>query len=204
MRVYTLFTPSHKGLYEDYFLKTLPDEFELHATELFEQECPTGSFYHEGWDKICYRKVELFVAACEESMGEHFFYCDVDVQFFGNVVDLLVREIGDFDIACQDDVTAYCSGVFVCKASHTTLAMFKAMKRNYNKEDQTTLNEHLHMCQHKKLSPAFFTYGHVAARPWSGERFRVPENVLLHHANFVIGVENKKQIMDYTREKKFT
>ncbi|MGI9460209.1 MAG: putative nucleotide-diphospho-sugar transferase [Pirellulales bacterium] len=200
MKAYTLFTPSHKELYEDYFLKTLPNEFELHATELFEQECPTGRFYEEGWDKICRRKVELFVSACEENMGGSFFYCDVDVQFFGNVVDQLVREVSDFDIACQDDVTAYCSGVFICKANQATLAMFKEMKRNYNKEDQATLNEHLQMCRHKKLSEVFFTVGHIAPRPWQGETFRVPKNMLLHHANFVIGVENKKKIMDYTRE----
>jgi len=45
MRLYTTFTPSHKVLYENYFLKTLPNEFDLHVVEDSEQSCPTGSFY---------------------------------------------------------------------------------------------------------------------------------------------------------------
>ena len=49
MRLYTTFTPSHKILYDNYFIKTLPDEFDLHIVEDQEQSCPTGSFYQEGW-----------------------------------------------------------------------------------------------------------------------------------------------------------
>ena len=201
MKLYTTYTPSHKGLFENYFLRTLPAEFDLCAEEDPEQACPSGCFYQAGWDKTCYKKIVLFLKACEENLGGVFFYCGVDVQFFGNVVDQLLLELEDFDIACQDDVSAYCSGLFVCKASEKTLRMFEAMKANYEKEDQATLNEHLHMCKHKKLSDRFFTYGHVTPRPWQGEKFAVPEDILIHHANFVIGVEQKMEIMDYVRAK---
>ena len=200
MKLYTTFTPSHKILYEDYFLKTLPDEFDLHVVEDDEQSCPTGAFYQEGWDKTCYKKVELFIKACQESMGGHFFYCDVDVQFFGNIVEQLLLELEDCDIACQDDITTFSSGVYICKASETTLKMFETMKDNYNKEDQTTLNDHIHMCKHKKLSHKFFTFGHVVPRPWQGEEFEIPKDILVHHANWVVGIENKMRIMDYVKE----
>ena len=56
MKLYVIFTESHRKLYEDYFLKTLPNEFEWVPLEI-PQECPTGEFYKEGWDKTCYRKV---------------------------------------------------------------------------------------------------------------------------------------------------
>ena len=56
MKVYTTYTPSHKIMYDNYFLKTLPDEFDVHAYEI-PQECDTGDFYSDGWDKTCYRKV---------------------------------------------------------------------------------------------------------------------------------------------------
>ena len=43
MKVYTTYTPSHKIMYDNYFLKTLPDEFDVHAYEI-PQECDTGIF----------------------------------------------------------------------------------------------------------------------------------------------------------------
>jgi hypothetical protein len=55
MNLFTTFTPSHRCLYENYFLKTLPDEFNLHVIEDDKQHCKTGSFYQEGWDKTCYK-----------------------------------------------------------------------------------------------------------------------------------------------------
>jgi hypothetical protein len=77
-----------ENLYEDYFLKSLPNEFEIIPLEI-PQECPTGEFYKEGWDKTCYRKVELFHKACEENQGELFAFSDVDIQFFGNITYLI-------------------------------------------------------------------------------------------------------------------
>lgn len=110
MKLYTIYSPSHKTLYENHFLKSLPNEFELKSLEI-EQECPTGEFYQEGWSKTCYRKVEYFEQACLESQGEIFVFSDVDVQFFGNIKDVLIDELGDADIACQNDTGIYhCSG----------------------------------------------------------------------------------------------
>lgn len=199
MRLYTTYTPSHKILYENYFLKTIPKEFDIIAIEDKEQHCLTGNFYSEGWDKTCFKKIELFIRACEESMNDYFFYCDVDVQFFKPIKDELIYELGDFDIACQDDYTTYSSGVFICRANQYTLQMFKDMKEKYNKEDQTTLNEHIHKVKHKKLSHRFFTFGHIVPRPWLGEYFTVPDNILMHHANWVVGINNKMKIMDFVR-----
>ena len=200
MKLYTTFTPSHRGMYENYFLKTLPDEFELCVVEDDEQHCSTGDFYSQGWSETCFKKVELFIKACEENMGGMFFYCDVDVQFFGPIKDQLIAELGDHDIACQDDYSTYSSGVYICRANQKTLQMFKDMKENYNKEDQTTLNDHIHKVKHKKLSHRFFTFGHVVPRPWRGEYFDIPNDILVHHANWVVGVENKIKIMDFVRE----
>lgn len=200
MKAYTTFTPSHRVLFENYFLRTLPSEFELFAEEI-PQECPSGDFYQEGWDKTCFRKVKLFKKACEENMGQPFFFCDVDVQFFGPIKDRLLHELGRNDIVCQDDITTYSSGVYVCQANESTLKMFDLMLNNYNKEDQTTLNDFIHTVKHKFLSRRFFTFGHVVARPWRGEDFDIPSTILVHHANWVVGVENKIKIMDLVRDK---
>ena len=59
-------------MYGNYFLTSVPDEFNLHAKEI-PQECPTGSYYQEGWDKTCFRKVELFEEICKDKIESCFF-----------------------------------------------------------------------------------------------------------------------------------
>lgn len=202
MKLYTIFTPSHRQLYEKYFLPSLPQgEFELIPTEI-PQECPTGSFYKEGWSQTCFRKVELFIKACQENMGETFVFSDVDIQFFGSLKDTLIEELGDFDIACQNDTGPYyCSGFFVCRGNERTLAMFQAMRDRYNKEDQTSLNDNIRMCKSKFLSRKFFTIAHVTGQVWKGEDVYIPSYVLMHHANWTEGIENKIKLLNMVRSK---
>lgn len=201
MKLYTIYTPSHRYFYDNYFIKTLPDEFELISTEI-PQECESGHFYKEGWDKTCYKKVEFFLKACEENMGDIFVYSDVDVQFFGKIKGVLIKELGHFDIACQNDTeTHYCSGFFICKANKKTLNMFRAMKENYDTEDQKTLNTHIHMCNSKFLSNKFFTIGHLKNSVWNGQDFEIPYKILVHHADYTEGVENKIKLLNLVRGK---
>jgi len=201
MKLYTIYTPSHKYLYDNFFIKTLPDEFELISIEI-PQVCESGQFYKEGWDKTCFKKVELFLRACEENMGDIFVYSDVDVQFFGKIKEELIKELGRFDIACHNDTgTTYSSGFFICKANKRTLNMFKAMKDNYTDEDQKTLNKHIHMCKSKFLSNKFFTIAHLTNNVWSGQDFKIPYEILVHHADWTEGIENKIKLLTLVSEK---
>jgi len=199
MNIYSLYTPSHKILYENYFLKTLSKDFTPHILEYQQQDCPTASYYSTGWGKITAKKIEIFIQACLENFNDYFFYCDVDVQFFDiNLKDILLTEIGDNDIACQDDIHSYNSGVFICKANSKTLSMFEKMKINFQGCDQKTLNRFLRMCKHKKLSRRFFTTGFVAGLS-TNKKITIPSNIVLHHANWIVGVENKIKTLDMIR-----
>lgn len=201
MKLYTIYTESHKEMYKNYFLKTLPNEFEVIANEI-PQECPTGEFYESGWDKTCYRKIELYLKAAEENIGEAFVFSDVDIQFFGKIKDTLLEELGDFDIACQNDTGPYyCSGFFICRGNERTINMFREMLKNYDKEDQTTLNNHIHLSKSKFLSHKFFTIGHLLNTAWDGQEFELQSEMLMHHSNWVVGIENKIKLMDIVREK---
>ncbi len=203
MKLYTIYTESHRNMYENYFLKTLPDEFEVISSEI-PQECPTGEFYAEGWEKTCERKVDLFIKACEENMGGTFVFSDVDIQFFGNIREVLLAELGDHDIACQNDTSSYyCSGFFICRGNERTLKMFNEMKKNYDREDQTTLNNHIGMVKAKFLSHRFFTIGHLLNAPWTGQDFDLKYEILVHHSNWVSGIENKTRLMDIVRNKAY-
>lgn len=201
MKIYTTYTPSHKVLYEKYFLKTLPKNFDLQVFEDKEQLCESAEYHNPGWTLTTKKKIDIFLKACVETMNDVFFYCDVDVQFFDdNIIDILIQELGDYDIACQDDVCSYCSGVFVCKSNFKTLNMFQQMKKNFARDDQRTLNKHLYLCSHKLLPKSFFTTGFLFKK-WAGQDFTIPNNIVMHHANWVVGVQNKIQMLDIVRSK---
>ena len=113
----------------------------------------------------------------------------------------MIEELGDYDIACQNDTAQYyCSGFFICRGNKRTLNMFSEMKKNYQLEDQTTLNRHIHMVKSKFLSRKFFTIGHILGL-WSGQDFNIPYPILAHHSNWVEGIENKIKLLDVVRKK---
>lgn len=203
MRLYTTFTPSHKALYEGHFLRTLPRCFEPVVVEYGDQPCPSGRYKNEGWDLVCMRKADLFLGACMQNMGGVFFYCDVDVQFFGEGLDaVLMDELADADIACQDDLKEFNSGVFVCRCNDRTLAMFRSVRENYAMDDQSSLNRHIGMCRARRMSRRFFNVGMILKSTWNGQtEFGVPENIVLHHANWTIGVPNKMRLLEMVRNK---
>ena len=51
------------------------------------------------------------------------------------------------------------------------------------------------------LPDRFFGYGLVKRKIWKrGERFAVPKDIAVFHANYVVGVEDKKAILDYVQD----
>jgi len=201
MKVYTYYTDSHKNFYDDYFSKTL-EGFEIVAFQ-GEQECKTGSYYQDGWKNTTMKKVDIFVKACEENQNEIFLYSDVDIQFFGPIKQTLLEELGDNDIAFQNDyLGGMCSGFFVCRGNERTLKMFQNMKKNESTylEDQHALNMNLNNVKFKPLSSKFWTFGAYQTQ-WKNQNFEIPDNILMHHANWTEGLQNKKFLLDFVRQK---
>jgi len=200
MRIYTAYSESHSSLFTDYFLATLPISLELH-TKKIPQICVSANFYEAEWSDICFEKVLYFKQICEQEMGNIFIVSDVDVQFFSDPVDQLLYELRDFDIAGQDDIHAMCSGFFVCRANESTLKMFTSMADNYRLEDQTSLNDNLHMVKHKRLSHRFFNVAHYLNGTWDNRDFDIPKDIIIHHANWTVGVQNKIELLKLVRSK---
>lgn len=199
MNLYTLYSESHKILYDNYFIPTCPKEFTLHSM-VADQLCQSGSYYESGWSDICRQKVRMFKDACKANMGSFFVWSDVDVIFFGPCKDALLEELGNYDIACQDDFTGCCSGFFIVRANDRTLNLFSKMLDDYQLEDQYSLNIHLNCVSHKRLSHRFHNYGQTRGRVWNGEPFEVDKNILMHHANWIVGVAGKIRLLNYVRQ----
>lgn len=201
MKIYTYYTESHKDLFENYFSKTVED-LEIDST-IGEQECKSGSYYSDGWKTTTMKKVDVFIKAVNENMGDIFVFSDVDIQFFGPIKDALIQELGEFDIAIQNDYNGgLCSGFFVCRGNERTLKMFESMRDNHDQylEDQHALNMNLNHCNYTVLSTRFWTFGSFGTQ-WKNQNFDIPDNLLMHHSNWVEGIDKKVELLKIVRFK---
>jgi|APGre2960657404_1045060.scaffolds.fasta_scaffold06206_5 hypothetical protein len=205
MKILTFYSESHKDLY-DLFMESIsrtnPD-ITVHS-DLIEQT-GSGNFMENGWEKSMSKKLDQIIEACEQ--GEIFIHSDSDVYFFDKIRDSLIQELDDFDIAFQDDGhVGLCMGFFVCRPNQKVIKLFKSVKEilsNFNGHDQNALNSLIETSgvKYKRLSNLFFNYGQKYGKVWDGEDFDIDPGILLLHANWVIGVKNKIDLISHVAQK---
>ena len=216
MKLYTLYTDSHKDLLLNHFLPSISQNtspFDIVLRKI-PQYCKSGEYMKIGWIETMIKKVEYHIESCLENLNKSFIYTDCDVQFLtnDNIIDIMLNELEGYDIACQDDAhpfgdrTTYCAGFFICKSNTSTVALFEKilqdMKRNSAwLHDQEALNMNLSMVKHKTLSHRFFTHAQITKELWSGNNddFVIPKNILVHHANWTHGVDNKIKLLNMVK-----
>lgn len=209
--LYCLFTPSHRVLKEQYFEPSLPSDVELHSR--FCEIEGTGVFHDASWRQAIACKVEFILEAIERErqMGGAFVFSDVDVQFFGSFANWFHRSVASHDIAFQVDAPgpALCTGFFFCRANARTRQLWQevlqVVRATEGHDDDQAVAQRLagripgmtHAC----LPPIFCGGGTLSGRCWHpGETLAIPEGLLMHHANFTIGVPNKIQQLEHVRE----
>jgi Nucleotide-diphospho-sugar transferase len=219
MKLYTLYTPSHETLLMKYFLPSFNSSYGLDLViRKIPQYCNSGEYMKDGWISTMLKKVEYHIASCEENYNQIFAYSDCDVQFFvqddRSLYNTLIEELGDYDIACQDDVhpffnrNTYCAGFFVCKSNDRVLNFFHKILHDMIKNqpllhDQQALNNNLSMLKHKMLSNKFFTHAQKTKKIWTDETddFTINNDILVHHANWTHGIQNKIRLLEIVRDK---
>jgi len=212
MNLYTFFTDSHSTLFNDYFKKSLSVEptVNLIAKE-FEQECPTGEYRAEGWNKTMRKKVELIITGIEETWGDCFIHADCDVIFLQEFREKLIEELVDADIALQNDLTVCCAGFFIARSNDKTLNLFKTILENLDnfEDDQVALNFYLPTVTARILSGEFYSIGlATGGRPYPGPYSDAellqhigPVNIRAFHANYTKGVENKIKLLNLIQQR---
>jgi len=117
MKLFTFYTDTHEPLLREVFLPSLIDgEYEL-CIKKGEQMSETGSWNTDGYIHTIREKTEIIFNAIEESWGERFLFCDVDLVFFGPTREVVLREADGYDMAMQWHKNA---GFFVCHANERT------------------------------------------------------------------------------------
>lgn len=211
IKLYTFYTPSHESLFENWFLPSIQDEYEL-VIKVHEQKCISGNYMEEGWISTMKFKYALLIKAIIENYGSFFIFSDVDIQFFGSTENLIREALQDKDMVFQrDDPNGnLCTGFFACKANYRTLRLIYAVRSRLLSEDNKTSEQILLNMLIRSgdfdnviwsyLPDNFFGGGSFSGELWEpGQNIQIPHNPLMHHANWTIGVENKIEQLRYVR-----
>jgi hypothetical protein len=202
-----MFSETHKPL-KPWFdtLKQVEPELDVVYTEIDQKECPSGEFKSTGWTEITKNKVILLNKIVNTSNDDSFIFSDVDIQFFNPFVKFTNKVLNDNDIVFQNDyLGGPCTGFFYCKINDNTKQLFEKVLLIHDscKEDQTAVQQGLRLLPNVKwafLPKEFFTFGYYL-RNWNNKdlEFKVPKNMVMHHANWVVGIENKLNLLKVVR-----
>lgn len=210
VKIYTHYSNSHRILYENYFkfsLRTIytKEQLPIRVTHHI-QTTETGSFMSDGWLDTMDMKLDVILKAIDENKDGWFIFADCDVQFFKPFVHDLESELKDVDIVAQNDCGTLCAGFFACKSNEKTKLLFNLIKFNFKSmvNDQVALNKFSDRVNFKLLdTKKYYTIGNFFDNPEDGThvwdnttQIFPPNEMLVHHANYVKGVYNKIKLLE--------
>lgn len=204
MKLYTFYTDSHSRLLNNYFLPSVPknDDIEL-VVEKFPQECSSGNFMEDGWKNTMIKKVEYILKSINECYGDSFIHSDCDIEFYKPITNDLKYQLEDYDIAAMEDgPDNMCCGFFICKANNKTKQLFEHIRDNMNnyENDQIAFNT----LKNKYITSKFLNKKYynvsfsIGMQVWNPDIAinNVDKDIILTHANYVIGIDNKCKLLD--------
>ncbi len=216
-KLYAIYTPSHEFFLNNWFLPTLQDDYEL-ILEKHEQISRSGNFDQEGWRETMLFKVDIVIKGIKENWGKIFIHSDVDIQFFQPTKNIIRWLMQDKDMVIQKDSPNgnMCAGFFALRGNQKNLEIWtKIRKRLSNPEylekhpktnDQVELNRIIRINKEIKIKWAylpkeFFGGGTLTGKRWKkGLKLPIPKNIVMHHANWTVGVKNKIEQLQYVRD----
>jgi hypothetical protein len=199
--IYAVITPSHRVLYERFFLPSLnQDQFDLHALDL-EQE-GKGEFLADDFKRCILFKLEQIIASIKRHEGTIIVWSDVDIQFFGLTASKMLAPFLDKDLLFAVQKLARgrndaCGGFYAIKCNQQTLAFFEIVLQTTihetNGNEQDAINLLLQKAGAPKwefLGPEFYARTHGV---W------LPKSAVIHHATCIVpgdAVAQKTQLLE--------
>ena len=220
MDLLTIASESHRELQDRFLLTSNVHEYDIVRGHM-DQVCPTGEYRDPGWGKMGQAKLEFILSYLQSGKrpdGHWFVFADADIVFLKRSEQVFfdeIRAIGGQDILLQDDGKEFCSGLFVCKISDRTRHLFETalitavrmdaenqqLGRGHSAADQAALNLAIAETGSRaaKLSHRFLNWHHMCNTGlWEpGQYFKTPDDCVAFHANWTIGLQNKRELLQH-------
>jgi len=188
MKLFYCYTDSQDRLRTQYFLPTLPLEFETHAFY-----CPaqgSGDYLTPDYVDCLHFKVHKILETLERHAGEVFVWSDIDILFFKNPIDDLqsLLEQSGKDVLFQREgprIEYLNPGFLVCRATEELRGFYRRilgkMHRNPSLHDMFAANELI-----QKGDPV--RWGYLPMRYYLRTHgWPPPRDTVIYHANFTSG-----------------
>lgn len=218
MKIYTTFSESHKVYFDNFFLPSYKKanenkDFSLYVSEM-KQISKNGSYSTYGFRESTADKLKVILKIIEENKGERVIYSDPDVQFFDGFTEDILKYKNDeneVDIFCQCDTpkcpenVILCTGFMVMTCNDLLMNVFEnALKHIHMFEhDQYAFNYFGRKALNWRTFPEdkYYTIAYNTGNVvWNGEKYdNIPKNILMHHANWTAGTENKLKLLNYIK-----
>lgn len=209
MKLFSFYSDSHIPLLNAHFLPSVPFDMQMILMHM-PQECPTGSYYSQGWSKTMAYKAKAIEHALQVET-EPFFVVDADARFYGPFADDALACLNDADIAFQYEgaaahpQNALCAGCYIARPSSRLAAAFARAWALIPRVggDQLALGVVLARTptiHTVRLPRRYWSQGRDSGAVWTpGQPVGPPTDLLVHHANWCVGVENKLALLEAVR-----
>jgi len=222
MKLYCFYNDAHKVLFDNWFKPSIKDDFEI-KDKILTDDVIDITHKNNDFYKICIFKIVHILEAIEENINnnEIFLYFDVDIQFFGKIEDRIEELMKDNDILFQKGGRSINIGMIVCRSSEKTKQFWlnvktELIKTKLNDENicryllglDNKVDQH---CNYYKRNNKYsikwnylpekeFVGGHIVSISTSEDIFKkIPKEILVHHASYTMGLENKIKQLTYVK-----
>ena len=205
MKLLTFCSDSHVGLLRDFFMPSFyahPEGFDSLVIARMEQVCPSATYKMPGWNEFFIARIRRIIDELDSAPdGDFIFLIDCDVQWFGPI-DVLLDPAIDFQ--CQNDgAGGLCPGFSIIKVGYLMKKFWRCVQLHATasgRDDQFSINDLIH---HFPLKVQMFNRNRVwtTRAIWEPDEPipTLPNEILVHHANWVVSVENKVRILTAVR-----
>ncbi len=183
MKLFSIYTNQTLVLKDQWFLKTLQDDWELHLIYLKDAPKGDGDYLSDEWYYCIKSKIALLIEAIKNNWNAVIIWADIDIQFFRRCTDIIEQSIQNNDIVFQiwnKKKKEVNSGFMAIRCNEKTLAFFKTVLATPFKDrkyaDQDIIND---MLKQGSMSIRWGFFGREIYHIGLGV---VPFNIVLHHA----------------------
>jgi hypothetical protein len=183
MKLLTIYTDKTKIFKDEWFLKTLRDDWELDIRYLEEIKEGDGDFRSSEWYYSIRKKIEYIIDEIKKSPGEIIIWADIDIQFFTKCSKIIEKAMRDKDVVFQAwniKKREVCGGFIAIRCNDRTRSFFETvLKTDFNDlvfADQDVFNKIL------KQGSASIRWAIFPKQIYSVILGNAPLNIALHHA----------------------